>query len=81
MGEEKKEHKELVGMTGFDLRKFQEDGEEHELVKQALGKFLSGRPGYETIIEKKQEKIKRCSKCNWALTGGEKFCPDCGNKS
>jgi len=68
-------------MEGFDLTKYQEEGEEHEKVKSILGKVLSGREGYETVIEKKKE-IKRCpnEKCNWALTGGEKFCPECGTK-
>jgi len=66
-------------MDGLDLRKFQEEGEEHEKVKNILGKILSGREGYSTIIEKKKE-VKRCLKCNWALEGGEKFCPECGEK-
>ena len=69
-------------MDGADLRKFQEGGEEHEKVKDIFGKLLSGRAGYETIIEKRSEnQIKRCIKCNWALAGGEKFCPECGEKS
>jgi len=67
-------------MDGLDLRKFQEEGEEHEKVKKIFGKILSGREGYEPIIEKRKADIKRCAKCNWALEGGEKFCPECGNK-
>ncbi len=67
-------------MDGFDLRKFQEGGEEHNKLKGVLGKFLSGRDGYEPIIEKKQENnILRCD-CGWVLQGGEKFCPECGGK-
>jgi len=65
-------------MDGFDLTKYQEEGEEKEKVKSILGKVLSGREGYEPIIETKKEKIKRCLKCNWVLEGGEKFCPECG---
>jgi len=68
-------------MEGIDLRKFQEDGTEKEKVKSIMGKILSGREGYETIIEERKI-IKRCPnpKCNWALEGGEKFCPECGTK-
>ena len=65
-------------MEGMDLRKFQE-GEGQKKVAGILGKILSGREGYEAIIEKRKD-IKRCPKCNWALEGGEKFCPECGTK-
>ena len=65
--------------SGFDLRKFQEGGEEHDKVKKILGKILSGREGYEPIVEKKKEKIKKCG-CGWPLMNGEKFCPECGTK-
>lgn len=66
-------------MDGFDLRKFQNEGDDHDKIKSIMGKILSGREGYEAIIEKKR-KQKRCPKCNWALEGGEKFCPECGEK-
>lgn len=68
-------------MDGFDLRDFQEGGEKHEDVKSLFGRFISGREGYETVLEKKSDKpqIRRCE-CGWALQGGEKFCPECGNK-
>ena len=65
-------------MEGIDLRKFQE-GDGEKKVAGILGKILSGREGYEAIIEKKKE-IRRCSNCNWVLEGGEKFCPECGSK-
>jgi hypothetical protein len=65
-------------MDGMDLRKFQE-GDGQKQVAGILGKILSGRDGYEAVIEKRKE-IKRCCKCNWALEGGEKFCPECGTK-
>ncbi len=66
-------------MEGLDLRKFQTNGEEHQKIKSIMGKILSGREGYEAIVETKKIQ-KRCEKCNWPLEGGEKFCPECGNK-
>lgn len=66
-------------MEGFDLTKYQKKGEDQDKIRKILGKVLSGRDGYEAIIEEKKE-IKRCSKCNWVLEGGEKFCPECGTK-
>jgi len=66
-------------MDGLDLTKFQEEGEDKEKVRAILGKILSGKDGYQTIIETKKD-IKKCDKCGWALEGGEKFCPECGNK-
>ncbi|MDH3352855.1 MAG: hypothetical protein OEL87_00200 [Nanoarchaeota archaeon] len=66
-------------MEGFDLTKYQQEGEDQDKIRKIMGKVLSGRSDYEAIIEKKKE-TKRCSECNWALEGGEKFCPECGNK-
>jgi rRNA maturation endonuclease Nob1 len=66
-------------MDGFDLTKYQEEGEDKEKVKAILGKILSGKEGYKVVEEKRME-IKRCAECNWALEGGEKFCPECGAK-
>ncbi len=66
-------------MDGFDLTKYQQEGEDKEKFRSIMGKILSGRDDYEAIIEEKQE-IRRCSECNWALEGGEKFCPECGKK-
>jgi rRNA maturation endonuclease Nob1 len=66
-------------MDGMDLRKFQE-GDGQKQVAGILGKILSGRDGYEAVIEKRKE-VRRCQKCNWALEGGEKFCPECGSKT
>jgi rRNA maturation endonuclease Nob1 len=70
----------MADMSGFDLRKFQEEGAEQEKIKSIMGKILSGRDGYEAVIEKKQEKEKRCKNCNWVLANAEKFCPECGTK-
>ena len=66
-------------MEGMDLTKYQH-GEGQKQIAGILGKVLSGRAGYEAIIETKKE-IRRCAKCNWALEGGEKFCPECGAKA
>jgi len=66
-------------MEGFDLTKYQKDGEEKDKIKKIMGKVLSGRSDYEAIIEEKKE-ILKCSNCNWGFEGGEKFCPECGTK-
>ena len=66
-------------MEGFDLRKFQTEGEDHDKIKSIMGKILSGREGYEAIVETKKQE-KRCPNCDWILEGGEKFCPECGEK-
>ena len=64
-------------MDGFDLRKFQTKGEDKDKIQNIMGKILSGREGYEVIIEEKKEQ-KTCENCNWLFEGGEKFCPECG---
>ena len=66
-------------MEGFDLTKYQEDEKEQDKIRKIMGKVLSGRPGYEAIIEKREEKQKRCE-CGWPLESGSKFCPECGTK-
>lgn len=60
----------------LDLRKWQSP----ESVQDAMGKILSGKPGYKPIIERKVEPIK-CKSCGKILEGNEKFCPDCGTKT
>jgi rRNA maturation endonuclease Nob1 len=45
----------------------------------ALGKLISGRPGYKPVIESKQV-IVRCKKCNKIMDDSQKFCDECGTK-
>jgi hypothetical protein len=66
-------------MEGFDLTKYQEDGEEKEKVKKILGRVLSGRSDYEVVEEKREEKIRKCE-CGWPIEAGAKFCSECGKK-
>jgi hypothetical protein len=66
-------------MEGFDLTKFQEEGEEKDKIRKILGKVLSGRDGYEVVEEKREEKIKKCE-CGWPIESGQKFCGECGTK-
>jgi len=44
----------------------------------ALGKLLSGRPGYTPVIETKQI-IVRC-KCGKIMDDCQKFCDECGTR-
>ena len=47
----------------------------------AFSRLVSGgKAGYKTIIETKKE-VPTCSKCGRELTGEEKFCPECGEKT
>ena len=66
-------------MDGFDLTKFQEEGEDKDKIKRILGKVLSGRSDYEVVEEEKVEKIRKCE-CGWPIEAGQKFCPECGEK-
>jgi len=65
-------------MDGIDLRKYQKEGEEKDKIKDILGKILSGRSGYSTVIDDAKPTPK-CD-CGFGLEGGEKFCPECGKK-
>jgi hypothetical protein len=65
--------------SGFDLRKFQEEGEEKDKIKKIMGKVLSGRSDYEVVEEKRIEKVIKCG-CGWPLESGQKFCSECGTK-
>ena len=66
-------------MEGFDLTRYQEDEKEQEKIKKIMGKMLSGRSDYEAVIEKRSEKVKKCS-CGWPIESGAKFCCECGRK-
>ena len=68
---------DFSGLNNLDLREYQEGGDKHEEVRNIFGKLLSGRDGYETVVEKKRKKIKKCE-CGWPLKSGEKFCSECG---
>ena len=48
-------------------------------VKNVFSKLVSGKEGYETVIEKKKEFLL-CKKCGNMLEGHENFCPECGFK-
>jgi hypothetical protein len=66
-------------MDGFDLTRFQEEGEDKEKVRKIMGKVLSGRSDYEVVDEKRVEKIMKCD-CGWPIEAGQKFCSECGKK-
>ena len=63
----------FVFMDGLDLRDYQDD----EKIKNIFGKILSGREGYETVIDKTKP-VKKCE-CGKVLCD-EKFCSECGKK-
>ena len=43
----------------------------------ALGKLLSGKPGYKPVIESKQIIVK-CKHCGKIMDDSQKFCDECG---
>ena len=45
----------------------------------ALGKLMSGRPGYKPVIETKQIIIK-CRNCGKIMEDNQKFCDECGTR-
>ncbi len=66
-------------MEGFDLTRYQEDEGEQKRIASIMGKMLSGRSDYEAVIEKREEKVKKCG-CGWPIEAGAKFCSECGTK-
>lgn len=67
-------------MDGFDLTRYQEDEGEQAKIAKIMGKMLSGRSGYEAVIEKRDEKVRKCE-CGWPIEAGAKFCCECGCKN
>jgi len=63
--------------SGFDLRKFQYDGDEEEKIKEIFGKMISGRAGYKTVLDKNKP-VKKCE-CGKVVEDC-KFCSECGKK-
>ena len=66
-------------MDGFDLTKYQKEGDEQEKIRKIMGKMLSGRSDYEAVVEKREDKQRRCD-CGWPIEAGAKFCQECGAK-
>lgn len=64
--------------SNIDLRKYQKDGEEKDKIKDILGQILSGRSGYQAVID--DDKPTPKCECGFSLEGNEKFCPECGKK-
>jgi rubrerythrin len=58
------------------MQELQKSGE----FSSAFSKILSGRPGYNAVIEKKVITI-RCTGCGFILEDTVKFCPECGTKA
>ncbi|MBS3087071.1 zinc-ribbon domain-containing protein [Candidatus Pacearchaeota archaeon] len=68
-----------MNMEGFDLTRYQNDEKEQEKIAKIIGKVMSGRGDYTAVIEKREEKVKRCE-CGWPIESGVKFCSECGKK-
>jgi len=69
----------ILKMDGFDLRKFQEEGDERNKIRKIMGRVLSGRSDYEVVEEERTEKVRKCE-CGWPIESGAKFCSECGAK-
>ncbi len=48
-------------------------------MQNILGKLVSGKSGYKSVIDKTKP-IAKCSQCGKVLDDSWKFCPECGNK-
>ena len=59
----------------LDLREFQDSAQ----MQNILGKLVSGKSGYKSVIDKTKPTIK-CTQCGKVLDDSWKFCPECGNK-
>lgn len=65
----------MVDSSGYDLTEYQDE----DNIKDLFGKLISGKAGYETVIDKTKE-IPKCESCGNKLVHDEKFCPECGTK-
>jgi len=66
-------------MDANSLQKRMNEIQQDASFASALGKLMSGRPGYKPVIETKQVIIK-CKNCGKILEDGQKFCHECGTK-
>mgnify|MGYP001609558386 CR=1 FL=1 len=61
-------------VSNRDLRKFQEDG----VIEDAFSKLVSNKPGFKTILEKREPVFCSNDSCKRELEPSQKFCPSCG---
>lgn len=66
-------------MDANSLQKRMNEIQQDASFASALGKLMSGRPGYKPVIESKQV-IIRCKKCGKIMDDSQKFCDECGAK-
>ena len=59
----------------LDLREYQDSPD----MQNILGKLVSGRSGYKSVIDKTKP-IAKCPQCGKILDDSWKFCPECGFK-
>lgn len=66
-------------MDPNDLQKRMQELQKSGDFASSFSKILSGRPGYNAVIEKKVVTVK-CTNCGFILEDNFKFCPECGTK-
>lgn len=59
-----------------DRQKAQEKMQKSDAVLNAFSKIVSRKPGYKSIIEKKEVLIK-CKRCGSIVDNSQKFCHEC----
>lgn len=62
-----------------DVQKRLQEIQKDQSFAAALGKILSGKAGYNPVIEMK-EVIISCKQCKLILDKDWSFCPNCGTK-
>jgi uncharacterized OB-fold protein len=67
-------------MDPNDMQRRMQDLQKSGEFASSFSKILSGRPGYNAVIEKKVITI-RCTNCGLILEDTVKFCPECGTKA